>query len=861
MKLSLLSCLWGAAYTSLVEGFGSETSVLIITSYAWGDQDQLFLNSSTNINLRYQNSDFTLAAANPIGSYTGILSSLSQGDPKTLNNIPAQNLHSVFKQNGYMVGHFGNKWGNTSHVDAQVYNFSQYPPDVFDSTLNFINEQQQTSTKFLATVFIPRFDINFIPNIPVNTKVKCRVRLPQRQQYCVQQAYGTSRQYEAYYINKLISAAGPNTAIVWFSGTLPEDVSVHGFATPMVSSLTRRDSLYGMGTFFRSNFPIDYAGPINAIDLGPTFAAMVGIKYLNVDGINLLDASAIRIKELSFFTAVAALGHCMFWSPPFARITMQDGKYWFQTWGKYRNEVYTYNNALNFLPAPISISPPFIPDIDITGCELPNQPLVRIAATPVKPKIFITLMLDDFGTEAQLSNYAPNLSKYAPKAVRARNFHSNVECSPSRASFFTSLMPNNKKVGINYKFPWAEGQALQQGMPPYLGAYGPISTLSSIFNDNGYESHLTGKGDQTYFHTVEPTYYKYQPDFECYECNGPADQFLDEFDYYFPQNSSRIIFENGKQQILSSLAKGKPTFVHLAFKTMHSAILAAADAIQAANASYVPSEIPGTPRFYYPTPAQVQKALIYNFDVEFGKFMAFLETVAPNDYIVLLSSDNGVAIDDENGSKSSDDHNSPFRGKKHDTWEGGHRLITYLWGTGFAGDLNQLTSSLDVVPTFLDFLGPDAVLPPDMNEFEGVSLKNLILNNDASAINGRFFFIETRMEDDDCFSEGPRFMICYWEQIGNQTFDWRLGLWSNEKTSPANIKTFTDVKLYNVQNDLLQKNDLSAQQPAKVKQLTEMVRRYRNYCTNCFPSTALDLPLHDELTQNRKFVFDTRCRG
>lgn len=108
---------------------------------------------------------------------------------------------------------------------------------------------------------------------------------------------------------------------------------------------------------------------------------------------------------------------------------------------------------------------------------------------------------------------------------------------------------------------------------------------------------------------------------------------------------------------------------------------------------------------------------LHELDASVGQILDTLDKLKlADDTLVVFSSDNGAYVTDEKGHKP----NGPFRGKKSQLWEGGHRvpLIARWPGRIKAGVSTDLASTIDVPATVCAAAGvdlPKGALPDSFN--------------------------------------------------------------------------------------------------------------------------------------------------
>jgi arylsulfatase A-like enzyme len=190
--------------------------------------------------------------------------------------------------------------------------------------------------------------------------------------------------------------------------------------------------------------------------------------------------------------------------------------------------------------------------------------------------------------------------------------------------------------------------------------------------------------------------------------------------------------------------------------------------------------------------------------------------------IVLFTSDNGGS-----GKGSS---NGPLRGKKGSTWEGGQREPTLAWGPGriAAGSVSDaLTSVLDVLPTFVGLAG--GKVPTD-RKIDGVDIWPVLSGQSkASSRESLYYFLWGSLE---AVRSGPwKLAVADQKDAGGNGESPGAG---SEKGSAAKKKkgakdqapvtaSTAAPRLYNLDADIGETNDVAAQNPDVVKRLQKLI--------------------------------------
>jgi arylsulfatase A-like enzyme len=159
--------------------------------------------------------------------------------------------------------------------------------------------------------------------------------------------------------------------------------------------------------------------------------------------------------------------------------------------------------------------------------------------------------------------------------------------------------------------------------------------------------------------------------------------------------------------------------------------------------------------------------------------------------LIVFLSDNGAPP--KNGSR-----NTPLRGGKGSTWEGGLRepfVMQWKGGLPAGRVVDAPVASLDLLPTALAAAG---VTPGDA-KFDGVNLLPFLTGRTTEPPHAALFWR-------------------YGKQFAVRAGDWKLARALDSAASPPALKT----GLFNLRTDVSEQHDLSATEPAKAKELQSL---------------------------------------
>ncbi|MHC4876340.1 MAG: arylsulfatase [Planctomycetota bacterium] len=227
-----------------------------------------------------------------------------------------------------------------------------------------------------------------------------------------------------------------------------------------------------------------------------------------------------------------------------------------------------------------------------------------------------------------------------------------------------------------------------------------------------------------------------------------------------------------------------------------------------------------TPHF---TPRAAYAAMITRMDRYVGNVLNLLDELGLSDNtIVVFSSDNGTTHLGEEVDYNFFESVGELRGLKGSLYEGGVRVPTIVrWPEKVkAGSEDDRISGFeDWMPTLLELIGaPQAATPEGI---DGISLAPTLLGRKQKP---RPFL----------YREFPSYG-------GQQTI--RVGNWKAVRQKMARANSLKNVKteLYNIAEDISEKNDVSAQHPDIVAKLEKMMAENR-VPSEVFPLLPIDPP-------------------
>jgi len=414
----------------------------------------------------------------------------------------------------------------------------------------------------------------------------------------------------------------------------------------------------------------------------------------------------------------------------------------------------------------------------------------------------------------------PSMQRLAAQGTRLNHFYAMSVCSPTRTSIITGQ--NAARHGVTQ---WIRSENNNRGRfgPPdwnWTGFADADRTLAGVLKAAGYHTMYLGKA---HFGPLgEPTEV---PDHLGYDVNiagcswGQPGSYYGEHGYgHLKGNKRRAVPDlekyhgtetfltealtiEAKAQLDAAIATGKPFFLHFAPYALHAPFQSNPRYAE----HYKDSGMNGR--------AQAYATLVESMDTALGELMDHLEAKGvAEDTLILFLGDNGG--DAPMGPPHEHNSSFPLRGKKATRYEGGMRTpFIAAWAKRnpdnkwqqqlpiAQGAINQqLGSVMDLYPTILNLAGAAI---PEGHTIDGHDLAKQLASAQPNPDRPERFLMH--------FPHGHR--SSYWTSL--RIGDWKLIYHYNPQTPDR-----PGYELYNLADDPFERNDLSEQQPNKVKRLT-----------------------------------------
>jgi arylsulfatase A-like enzyme len=432
-----------------------------------------------------------------------------------------------------------------------------------------------------------------------------------------------------------------------------------------------------------------------------------------------------------------------------------------------------------------------------------------------KPNI-IFIVADDLGY-GNLTSYnkkskipTPNIDRLGTEGIRYTSFYAgNTVCAPSRCALLTGKHMGHAYIRGNTRLPIRPQD----------------STLAQLLQQNGYVTGMFGKWGLGEAGTTGSPEIKGFDEFYGYLNQGHAHDYYT--NYLFEVKNGKIsqiphdtnvythdaIMEHALSFIKTN--KDKPFFLFLPVTIPHAELDPPAKDMQpflnADGSSKFPPETPylkngGTYRSQK-NPHAAFAAMITKLDNNVGEVEALIKELGlDGDTYIFFTSDNGPH---KEGGADPEYFNSngPLRGIKRDLYEGGIRVPMLVRAPGKvpAGRVSdQQWAFWDILPTFTDITHSHTLAGID-----GVSFKQSLTGGTQIAKHDYFYWQ---------FNEG-------YLQEAVLKGEWKL-IRFKYKGQPEKFE------LYNLSADIGEKKNLTLVNPAKVKELSALMKKAKTPAEN-----------------------------
>ena len=405
-----------------------------------------------------------------------------------------------------------------------------------------------------------------------------------------------------------------------------------------------------------------------------------------------------------------------------------------------------------------------------------------------RPNVILIITDDvgygDIGSYGAPDIKTPNIDSLAKNGTRLTDFYAAPNCSPTRAMLISGRYQQRYRI----ENPLGAARTAQE-----QGLRATGRTLPQLVKNNGYRTGLVGKWHLGYKPEFSPNAHGFDYFF------GFKSGLIDYYQHT-DSNGEHDLFENGEPTHVSGYSTDLFTERSVQFIEQNAGrpfVLAFTY-----NAAHWPFQVPDHPsvapnnaRFVQPQdePTNIRKdyaAIVERADQGIGKILATLDRLGlARNTLVIYTQDNG-------GEWLS--RNAPLFHRKSTVWEGGIRVPAILrWpGRVPAGKTSsQVGIMMDLTATILAVTG--SPVPPEAR-LEGINLLPLLQNGAQRTERTLFWRVTGQARRQRAVRQG----------------DWKLLL---DAGNPM---------LYNLANDVGERNDLANQRQDIVRKLFPLIGQW-----------------------------------
>ncbi|MCD6394854.1 MAG: sulfatase [Planctomycetes bacterium] len=430
---------------------------------------------------------------------------------------------------------------------------------------------------------------------------------------------------------------------------------------------------------------------------------------------------------------------------------------------------------------------------------------------------FVFILVDDLGWRdlgcfGSTFYDTPNVDRLASQGMRFTNAYAACPvCSPTRASIMTGKYPARLDLT-----DFLKGGRKGKLLPAWYRDEMPLEevTIAEALKAAGYGTFFAGK-----WHLGKEAFWPEKQGFDVNKGGIDRGGPYGGKKYFSPYGNPRLPDGPDGEHLPDRLAtetckfidanKDNPFLAYLAFYSVHTPLMSRQD-LKKKYEQKAKTVVHEGPRFIPEgrrEARQVQDHAVYGgmveaMDLAVGKVLKQLDKLglAENTAVFFMSDNGGLST-----SEGSPTSNVPLRAGKGWLYEGGIRepMIVRLPGVVKAGAVSDaVVTSTDFYPTMLDLAG---LKPKPRQHVDGMSFVG-VLKQTGSGERGAVYW------------HYPH----YGNQGGSPGGAVRMGDWKL-------IEFYEDnrAELYNLKDDIGEKNDLAAKMPEKAKQLRDMLHTWR----------------------------------
>ena len=467
--------------------------------------------------------------------------------------------------------------------------------------------------------------------------------------------------------------------------------------------------------------------------------------------------------------------------------------------------------------------------MSISGCNFFSEKKFA------KPNIIFILADDlgygELGCCGQQKIKTPNIDRLAAEGMKfTQHYSGSPVCAPSRCTLMTGKHTGHAYIRANDEMNergdvWHDPNI--EGQRPLLPN---TETIGRMLQRTGYVTGAIGKWGlggpndsghpnkqgfdfwygylcQRVAHNYYPTHLWRNAEKEILEGNDyfyphqklPADKDPTDPASYEPYSGKQYSQDLMAEEALNFIKqnKHKPFFLYLPFIVPHASIQVPDDSLAEYEGKFPETPYKGE-KGYLPnrTPRAAYAAMITRMDREIGRIMDLLKELGLDEKtLVIFTSDNGTAWGYGGTDPEFFNSSGGLRDFKGSLYEGGIRVpMIARWKDkiepGTVSD--HISAFWDFYPTLAEIVGAEV-----FDHIDGISLLPTLLNKNQK-----------------------KHDYLYWEYVGKQAI--RMEKW--KAVRPGIDK---DIELYDLENDMAEKNNVADQHPEIISEMAELLKTVR----------------------------------
>ena len=441
---------------------------------------------------------------------------------------------------------------------------------------------------------------------------------------------------------------------------------------------------------------------------------------------------------------------------------------------------------------------------------------ITISAEENKPNVIIFLV-DDLGwADISLRGApidTPGIDSIFQEGVTLERFYATPICSPTRAALMTGRDP--LRLGISYSvvMPWMNN-----------GVHPDEHFMPETFKAAGYQTAIVGKWhlghSQEIFHPNARGFDSFYG--HMHTEVGYFPPFANQGGVDFQRNGKTINDKGYETFLLADEAtrwiqqrdKSKPFFLYMPFIAPHSPLEAPDDLVAKYATLKDTRELTRSEAIdrtrklngFSSSARPIYAAVVDALDQAISQVLNILQLEGiEEETIILFSSDNGGAAYAGGGAD-----NFPLRGGKGDTYEGGIRVIAAMKWKGHLPAEQSFSSIMTVMDVFPTLAGATKIPMLNTKEIWGRNLWPAIKTQKKISLSKEVFFA----------SETPNYGEFHTTVFNDK---WKLV----QVISSTLMEIKVQNKLFDINNDPNEYDDLASKYPKLVELMAEKIRKWR----------------------------------